>query len=116
MTALRFFTDEDIYGAIAPALRDKGIDAMAARETGRLGDSDESQLTWASNNQRAIVTFNVADFVRLHTQWLMIGQHHCGIVVSTQRPIGDLLIRLLNLASSTDQSSMKDRLDFLSDW
>lgn len=44
MIAARLFTDEDVYGAVAPALRKAGLDAISSPEADRLGQSDESQL------------------------------------------------------------------------
>jgi hypothetical protein len=70
MSLLRFFTDEDVYGAVAPALRREGIDAVSTPEAGRRGQSDESQLEWASSEGRVLVTFNVAHFAKLHSDWL----------------------------------------------
>lgn len=116
MAAIRFFTDEDVYGAIAPSLRKSGIDAISTPESGRLGETDESQLEWAADQGRVFITFNVAHFANLHTQWMSQGRNHSGIVVSQQRPIGDLLRRLLNLGSQLEQENMQDRLEFLGDW
>jgi hypothetical protein len=67
MSAIRLFTDEDIYAAIAVALRRVGFDAISTPESGRLGESDESQLDWATAEARVLVTFNVSDFTRLHS-------------------------------------------------
>jgi len=39
-----------------------------------------------------------------------------GIVVSSQRPIGDVVRRLLHLSGELDAESMRDRLEFLGDW
>ncbi|MEW5941162.1 MAG: DUF5615 family PIN-like protein [Chloroflexota bacterium] len=116
MSAIRFFTDEDVYGAVAPALRRAGIDALSTAEAGRGGESDESQLDWASNENRALFTFNVGHFAKLHANHMAEGRHHAGIIVSSQRPIGDVIRRLLHLASALDAESMPDRLEFLSDW
>jgi Domain of unknown function (DUF5615) len=116
MTQIWFFTDEDIYAAIAPALRKAGFEAISTPEAARSGETDESQLEWCASDGRAIVTFNVGHFARLHGQWLQAGMSHAGIIVSSQRPIGDLLHRLLNLAASLDADAMRDRLEFLSDW
>jgi hypothetical protein len=116
MALIRFFTDEDIYGAVARGLRSAGIDAISTPERGRLGESDEAQLKWAAAGQRVFVTFNVAHFAALHGAWLRQGRHHWGIVVSSQRPLGDLLKRLRNLAKARDAEAMRDRLEFLSDW
>jgi hypothetical protein len=45
-----------------------------------------------------------------------MGRHHAGIVVSSQRPIGDMLRRLLRLANTLNATAMQDRLEFLGDW
>jgi hypothetical protein len=116
MAAIRFFTDEDVYGAIAPAIRTAGFDAVATPEVGRRGESDESQLQWAASEGRAIITFNVAHFAWLHADWLRVGRAHAGIIVSSQRSIGDTLRRLVRLANALDGTAMRDRLEFLSDW
>jgi hypothetical protein len=116
MTRIRIFTDEDIYGAIAPALRKAGIDAISTPEAGRLATSDESQLEWASANDRSIVTFNVAHFASLHRDWMRSGRSHAGVILSSQQPIGELLRRLGKLLDALDADSMRDRLEFLADW
>ena len=112
----RFFTDEDVYGSVAEQLRAAGFDAVSTPEAGRLGESDESQLDWASKENRVLVTFNVADYARLHHEWMTSARHHGGVIVSSQRPIGDLLRRLHNLAPALESQEMKDRLEFLSNW
>jgi len=116
MAAIRFFTDEDVYGAIVTALRRAKIDAFSTPEAGRRGQSDESQLEWASSEGRVIITFNVAHFADLHATWLRQGRHHAGIILSSQRSIGDMVRRLLHLSGSLDAESMRDRLEFLGDW
>ena len=116
MSAARFLMDEDVYGAVAPALRRAGIDAISTTDADRGGESDESQLDWASNEDRAMFTFNVGHFAGLHAMRMAAGRHHAGIIVSSQRPIGDVIRRLLNIASALDNESMRDRLEFLSDW
>jgi hypothetical protein len=116
MSAIRLFTDEDVYGVVAVALRKAGYDALSTPASGRRGESDESQLEWATNEGRVLVTFNVAHFSQLHAAWLSDGRHHAGIIVSGQRSVRDLLRRLLHLAASRDAGAMHDQLEFLSDW
>jgi len=116
MSRLRFFTDEDVYGAIAPALRRAGIDSLSTPESGRRRQSDESQLAWASSEGRVLVTLNVAHVAHVHSRWLRQGRHHAGIVVASQRPLGDVLRRLVNLGMAQTAESMRDRLEFLGDW
>lgn len=116
MIALRLFTDEDIYAAVAPALRKTGLDAISTPEAGRRGESDEAQLVYAASEGRVLVTFNVAHFAALHAAWIGEGRRHAGIVVSSQRPIGDLLRRILNLAGTLSADALHDRLEYLGDW
>jgi Domain of unknown function (DUF5615) len=116
VSAIRIFTDEDVHGSIAAAIRRAGFDAVSTPEAGRLHESDDSQLRWAASNAYAIVTFNVGHFAGRHFEWIRCGQHHAGIVVSRQRPVGDVLRRLLHLANTLDAEAMHDRLVFLSDW
>ena len=116
MSEIRFLMDEDVYGAVAPTLRRAGFDALSTTEAGRGGQTDESQLDWASNENRALFTFNVGHFANSHSMRIAQGRHHAGIIVSSQRPIGDVIRRLLHLANTLDAESMRDRLEFLSDW
>ena len=116
MNTIRFFMDEDVYGAVAPALRRAGIDALSTADALRSGGSDQSQLDWASKESRVLLSFNVGHFADLHAVRMAEGRRHAGIIVSNQRPVGDVIRRLLHLASVLDAESMCDRLEFLSDW
>jgi hypothetical protein len=116
MSAIRLYTDEDVFGVIAPALRRHGIDAVSTPETARLGESDESQLSWAANQGRVLITLNVGHFVCIHGNWLAQGRHHAGIIVSQHRTVGDLLRRVTAVAARLDAETMVNRLEFLSDW
>ncbi len=116
MAGSRFFADEDVYGAVAAALCRARIDVFSTPEVGRRGRSDESQLEWASAQGRVFFTFNAAHFAGLHTTWMRQDRHHAEIVVSSRRPIGDAVRRLLHLYGELDAESMRDRLEFLSQW
>jgi hypothetical protein len=116
VASIRFFTDEDVYGAIAVQLRAAGFDAVSTPDVNRPGELDESQLAWAAQEDRVFVTFNVTHFAQLHYQWMTISRHHAGVIVSRQRPIGDVMRRLLHLARTLDADDMQDRLEYLSNW
>jgi hypothetical protein len=116
MSQIRFFTDEDVYGEVAPQLRAAGYDALSTPEAARLGQDDESQLMWAASAGSSLVTFNVGDFARLHHLWLRQGRHHCGVIVSQQRPLGEIIRRLLRLGRTRTADGMQDALEFLSNW
>jgi hypothetical protein len=116
MSTVRLYVDEDVYGAVAPQLRQYGFDAVSVSESGRLGLPDPDQLQWAIGQNRAIFTFNVGDFAQLHYQRLSQGGHHAGIVVSAQVPIGTVIRRLLQLMRSLTAEQMQDCLEYLSNW
>jgi predicted nuclease of predicted toxin-antitoxin system len=110
---LRLFLDEDVHAALAVALRKRGYDAVHTLETKRLGLSDESQLNFATQENRCLVTFNVGDFVRLHNRWMDAGREHAGIIVSKQLPVGEMLRRLLTLLQKDSGDSMRGQVRFL---
>jgi hypothetical protein len=116
MTPIRLLTDEDVCGSIAAKLRTRGIDAVSTPEVRRLGETDASQLVWAARGNRVLLTFNVAHFARLHGEWMRLSRHHRGIVVSSHRPIGDVLRRVMALVAAVDAEEMRDRLEYLSNW
>jgi hypothetical protein len=110
---LRLFLDEDIHAALAAALRKRGHDAVLALEEKQLGLSDESQLNFATQENRCLVTFNIGDFVRLHNRWIDAGREHAGIIVSKQLPVGESLRRLLALLQKENGDSMRGQVRFL---
>jgi uncharacterized protein with PIN domain len=116
MTQIRFFSDEDVHGPLATHLRAAGFDAISTPEANRLGQSDLSQLQWSTREGRVLVTFDVSDFARLHSDWMNLQEHHAGLVVSKQRPIGDALRRLIHLGKTLGAEDMQDRLEYLSNW
>jgi hypothetical protein len=116
MSLIRIFTDEDVHGPVAAGLRSAGFDAISTPESARLNEPDHSQLAWAAREGRVLLTFNVADFARLHHDWMAQGQHHAGLVVSQQRPIGDTIRRMTRLGKTLTAEEMRDRLEYLTNW
>ncbi|HEX5422017.1 MAG TPA: DUF5615 family PIN-like protein [Candidatus Acidoferrales bacterium] len=116
MSDIRFLTDEDVYGGLAEILRSHGFDAVSTPEADRLGQTDPDQLDWCRDSGRAIIAFNVGHFAALHEEWLAADRHHPGVIVSNQRPIGDVMRRVLRLARAPTAEEMIDRLEYLSNW
>jgi len=116
MSVISIYTDEDIHGQVAAQLRRRGIDALSTPEAGNLELSDEEQLDFAIRNELAILSFNRRDFCRMHAEYLTSGRKHCGIIVSTQLPIGEVVKRCLRLLSALTAEEMVNRLEFLSNW
>lgn len=113
---IKLYLNEDVHTKLAKALRQRGFDAITTVEAGMLGTTDEEQLALAVSQGRVILTFNRGDYARLHKQYAEHGWKHCGIIVSEQHPIGELLRRMLNLLMSLSVQDMRNRLEYLSQW
>ncbi|HEX6747387.1 MAG TPA: DUF5615 family PIN-like protein [Longimicrobium sp.] len=82
MDGLRLYLDECVHAKAAQAFRDAGIDAIGVHDIESLQLYDSQQLELAAAEDRMIVTYNVKDFVPLHTQWLEEEKVHAGILLS----------------------------------
>ena len=113
---LTLYLDEDSMArSVVAALRARGADVLTVIEAGLRGKDDQVQLQWAATKRRAIYTFNVSDFCRLHQQYLENGTEHAGIiVVPRQRYTVKQQIRLLlNVVKTKSAEDMQNRLLFL---
>ncbi len=66
---------------IAEIARGHGLDVIGCAEAGRLGLTDEEQLTLAAQERRCIVTANRNDFMVLTNQFLQEQRAHAGVLV-----------------------------------
>ena len=91
---------------------------MTVADVGMLHKTDQEQLTWATENQRVIFSFNARDFYQLHTILLEQGLSHAGIVLAPQQRygIGELLRGVLHLINTRSAEQMVRQVEFLSDW
>ena len=103
------YTDEDITSELAPMLRERGFEAESALEAEMIAAEDGEQLAFAADHGMAILTSNVADFIRLAEEYAAAERPHAGIILSSEqfsrRRLGDLLrmiLRLLNTLSADD--------------
>lgn len=64
-------------------------------ELERTGKTDAEQLEYAINQQRAILTHNIRDFIILDRQYRNNGREHFGILLSDQVTLSELLGRTL---------------------
>ena len=113
---IRLYLDENVPEAVALGLRLRGFDVVTVNDTGHKGLSDFEQLQYAASENRIIFTFNVADFHKIHNEFLKGKIDHWGIILSKQLPIGIIVRSLLKLLSSATPEKVKNNIIWLSDW
>lgn len=106
----RLYLDEDVHKKIALALRLRGYDVVSAHEVNNQGIPDHTQLEYAISEQRAIFTFNISDYQRLHKECIESGKEHFGILLSKQIPFGETLSRLTKCLFTHTASKLKNNL------
>lgn len=112
----RLYVDEDAMNhRVINGLRARGIGVLTAFEADSIGTDDASQLRLASEQQRVLYTFNVADFCRLHAQWMQAGDEHWGIIISARQSysVGEQIRRLSGLISTVSFAAFRNRIEFL---
>jgi len=116
---LRLYLDEDAMDSdLVSALRARGVDVITVGEVQRYQETDEAQLRFASEQGRAIYSFNQKDYVALHTRFLASGLSHTGIIICRKDrfSIGEQMRRLIRLVNTLSSEEMKDHIEFLSAW
>lgn len=119
MTIAFYFDEDAMHNSLVMTLRSRHFDAISANDAGMNSLSDEAQLEFASRQNRVLFSFNVADFCRLHHDWLSQGKSHAGLVLAHQShrdSIGTLLRGLFRLSAQLTASDMIDRREFLANW
>lgn len=112
----KLLLDEHIWVYLATLLREQGFDVVHVSEDGLEGKPDDEILRVASEKQRAVVTFNVRDFIPLAVQYFDDGRAHYGIVVSDQIFQGELQRRVTNLLNKITAEELKNTIRFLQDY
>jgi len=80
----RLYADGQFPKAVSQLLRDMGHDVLTVQEAGNanLDVPDENVLSFAISDERAVITLNRQDFIKLHRA----NSKHFGIVVCTNDP------------------------------
>ncbi len=107
---IKLYLDEDVHKKIAISLRLKGYDVISAHEVQNQGLPDYEQLQYAILQQRAIFTFNVGDFNRLHKEFAQKGTEHPGIILSKQISFSETLKRLTQFLFTHTETETKNNL------
>lgn len=78
---MKVYLDEDLSPGIALLLRKRAVDATSAHDVGNSQLDDRAQLEYATREDRAIVSRNVVDFLRLAHDAVATNTRHAGILL-----------------------------------
>lgn len=116
MSQIRLYMDEDSMSqALVRTLRNREIDVVTVNDTRTAGTSDLGQLRLATLQGRVIFSHNIADFCKLHADFIASGEVHAGIALLPQGfSIGERLKAILGLKAKKSSEDMQGQLAFLS--
>ena len=118
---MRLALDHHFSPVIATRLRDRGHEVVAVRERAWHELSDAALLERCTEEGRTLLTNNVVDFIALAQHLPEVGEHHAGLVFTsdtslprTRSTIGRY-VELLDalLAANPGEGSFVDRIHWL---
>jgi predicted nuclease of predicted toxin-antitoxin system len=101
---VKFLLDEMLPPRLAEELRRRDIDTLAVVDApGLPGTPDSDILEHAASQGRVLVTENIRDFARLHSEWLAQNRSHPGILFVSTKAYPYNRARFSRLAKATEQ-------------
>ncbi len=94
------YADEQFPLPVVKLLRTLGHDVLTVQEAGNAGLPDPDVLAFAVSNNRAVLTQNRRDFMRLHR----LQPDHTGIIVCTDDQNLERLATRIHQAISTEET------------
>lgn len=109
----KLLLDEHIWAYLAKLLREQGFDVIHVNEVDLVATPDYEIMAYAVGEHRAMVTFNIKDFVPLAVQYYEDGKEHYGVVVSNQLSRGELQKRVIKLLKSVTAEELMNAVRYL---
>lgn len=98
---------------VADLLNARGFDALTVRDAGQLQASDEEQLAYAVQQQRAFVTHNRGDFEALIQTYFETGQKHYRVILAVRRSPQEIAQRLLVILNQVTADEMENQVRYI---
>jgi predicted nuclease of predicted toxin-antitoxin system len=98
---MKLYADEQYPYPVVKCLRDLGHDVLTVQEAGKANQRipDDEVLAFATENNRAVITQNRKDFIRLH----QMHSNHAGIIVCTQDRDWNALAQRIDFALAEEE-------------
>jgi len=109
----KLLLDEQIWKYLASLLREQGFDVVHVNEVDLDATPDDKIMAYAAGEHRAVVTFNVRDYVPLALQYVEDGKEHYGVVVSKELSRGELQRRVKYLLESVTAEELMNAVRYL---
>ncbi len=109
----KLLLDEQIWKYLAKLLREQGFDVIHVNEVDLDATPDEKIMAYAAGEHRAVVTFNVRDYIPLAVQYYEDGKEHYGVVVSKEIYHGELKRRVTKLLESVTAEELMNAVRYL---
>lgn len=109
----KWLLDEHIWAYLAKLLREQRFDVIHVNEVDLVGTPDDKIMAYAAGEHRAVVTFNIRDFIPLAVQYYEGGKEHYGLVFSNQLSRGELQRRVIKLLKSVTAEELMNAVRYL---
>ena len=109
----KLLLDEQIWKYLAKLLREQGFDVIHVIDVDLDATPDEEIMAYAAEKHRAVVTFNVSDYIPLAIQYAEDGKEHYGVVVSKELSHGELKRRVMKLLESVTAEELINAVRYL---
>ena len=113
---LKLYLNENLSWKKAKALREYGYDVISSHEAEMDHADDPTQLSFAVNQNRSVVTNNFRDFIALDDEYRKQGKTHYGIIFTTKATISAIVRRLRLLIESVSKGEMKNQIRWLNEF
>ncbi len=107
------YLDEDLDVVIAGILKSRGFSTITTLEAEQVRNTDDKQLTYATEQQLVLLTHNRKHFEKLARDWYTAGRKHHGIIIAVRRQPNEIASRVLVLLNELSAEDFEDRVVYI---